>query len=65
MTDRSSQPAPGEWADAQVVHVIRVEYGRGRGIPDDPFRRVVAYFTFEGQRIAEHDPHLDESVPST
>lgn len=48
--------APGEYARAEVVQVIKVVYPRGKGSDGDAFRRVTAFFTMDGELIAEQDP---------
>ncbi len=47
---------PNERVDAvQVVHVVRVQMVRGTGTAGDPVRRVVRFYDFEGELLAEHD----------
>lgn len=48
--------APGEYASAEVVQVIKVVYPRGKGTEADYFRRVTSYFTMDGELIGEQDP---------
>lgn len=43
----------------EVVQVVRTESGRGRGeSPDDPFRLVTQFWSFEGTLLGELDPFL-------
>ena len=41
--------------DARVIQVIEVHGRRGVGTADDPHRIVIAYFTLEGDLLAERD----------
>lgn len=50
--------------DCRRVTVLRVTFTRGLGDSlDDPVREVVAYYTDEGDLIAEHDPHNEGATP--
>lgn len=41
---------------AQVVQVIRTEALAGRGRTDDPSRKVIQYWDFDGRLLATYDP---------
>lgn len=41
--------------DARVISVIEVIYRRGQGVEHDPVRMVTAYYSFEGELLAERD----------
>lgn len=44
----------------QVVYLIRTEIeGRGKGTADDPFRRIVQYWDFDGNLVFEEDPETE------
>lgn len=45
---------------AKVIQVIEVEEKRGKGIVGDPVRRVMQYWSFDGELLAENDPTLTE-----
>jgi hypothetical protein len=45
---------------ARVIQVIEVEATRGKGVEDNPIRRVMQYFSFDGVLLAEFD-----SLPPT
>lgn len=49
---------------AKVIQVIEVETGRGKGTEDDVMRRVIQYWTLDGELLAEHDP-LTNPLPPT
>jgi len=40
---------------AEVIQVIRTESLKGSGTPEDPFRIVVQYWSFDGKLLAEND----------
>jgi hypothetical protein len=41
----------------EVVNLTRTEIeGRGKGTADDPFRRIVQYWDFDGNLVFEEDP---------
>lgn len=47
-----------QWVKAVVERVIHTRFGRGSGTAADPHRTVDAWFTLEGELIAEHDPEV-------
>jgi hypothetical protein len=57
--DRAHGP-PGnhsqQWTSAVVERVIHVRFSRGTGVQADPHRIVDAWFSLDGELIAEHDP---------
>ena len=45
---------------AHVIQVIEASYLRGEGVaPDDPVREVVAYYSLDGELLAERDSWAD------
>lgn len=57
--DRAAGPqGKAQWVSALVEKVIRVRFLRGIGTPDDPLRTVDAWFTHDGELIAERDPEV-------
>lgn len=44
---------------ARVIQVIETTTHRGNGTTDEPYRIVTQYFAFDGELLAESDPHLD------
>ena len=40
---------------AKLIQVIEAEESRGKGLPDDPYRRVVVYYSVDGELLAERD----------
>lgn len=45
---------------AKVIQVIETEERRGKGVEDDPIRRVVQYWSLDGDLLAEDDPLISE-----
>lgn len=45
--------------EARVVEVIEVRFLRGSGVAPDPVRIVTAYYSKDGEILAENDPHWD------
>jgi len=45
--------------DARVERVVVVKFQRGRGVAPDPIRIVTAYYSLDGELLAENDPHVD------
>lgn len=41
----------------RVIEVIESEVVRGKGVEDDPVRRVMQYHTKDGEFLAESDEH--------
>lgn len=54
-------PPTGRLDSVTIIEVICVVFSRGRGIASDPIRLVTAYYTKDGDIIAEHDPIDPES----
>lgn len=48
--------------DVQVIEVIRVVYIEGEGVPGDPVREIVAYYSPEGLRLAEYDEWAEKKA---
>lgn len=46
----------GDVPIVEVKQVVVVKFLRGKGVTDDPYRRVTAYYSFEGELLAENDP---------
>lgn len=44
---------------ARVIQVIETRAIVGVGIPGDPVREVVQYWSFDGEKLAEKDVYLD------
>ena len=51
--------------EAAVIQVVRTVAGRGEGKPDDPYRLVTQYWSFDGALLAERDTWREEHPPST
>jgi hypothetical protein len=51
----------------EVIQVIRVICGRGRGVYPDAYRAVTQYWSLDGEFLAEHDPHptVEDTWPPT
>lgn len=50
--------------DVEVIQVVRTTLERrGRGVENDPIRRVTQYWSIDGQLLAEDDPHKPEPKP--
>lgn len=50
---------------AKVIQVIETETVRGKGVEGNIFRRVMQYWTFDGELLAENDPCItDASTPA-
>jgi len=48
-------------SNAEVIEVIRTDLEkRGKGIEDDPVRRITQYWTLDGQLLWEEDPIKEE-----
>ncbi len=45
---------------SRVIQVIETCYTKGDGTPDNPGRKVTAYFNFDGKLIYEHDEFLED-----
>jgi len=45
---------------ARVIQVIEVQSLRGMGIPEDVLRNVFEYFSFDGEKLSERDPWMEE-----
>lgn len=43
-------------AEARVIQAIETSDVRGNGTMEDPFRRVMQYWTLSGELLAEVDP---------
>lgn len=43
--------------EAMKMEVIRVKFGRGAGTDKDYYRIVTAYYTIQGDLLAEVDPY--------
>lgn len=43
---------------ARVIQVIETDELKGTGKQDDPYRRVMQYWTFEGQLLWENEQQL-------
>jgi hypothetical protein len=50
----------GETMDitAKVIQVIETHFCRGKGDESDPMRTVTAYYSFDGDFLAEDDPNV-------
>ena len=46
---------------AKQVQVLEVRSVIGAGVPGDPVRELVEYFSLEGERLAQRDTLADES----
>lgn len=46
---------------AKVIQVIETEITRGKGVEGDVYRRVMQYWTFDGELLAENDPVVTEA----
>lgn len=42
---------------AKVIQVIETQATRGAGTEGDPVRTVIQYWDFDGNHLAENDPH--------
>lgn len=48
---------------AEVIKVIRTDMEcRGNGTPDNPYRRIVQFWSLDGVLLMEEDP-LDNAAP--
>lgn len=45
---------------AKVIQVIETDTLRGKGVEGDVYRRVMQYWTFDGELLAENDPCITE-----
>lgn len=45
---------------AKVVSVIETVALRGSGTETDPCREVIQYWSFDGELLAENDPHKEK-----
>ena len=45
--------------EVKLVPVIMTVAERGEGIPADPVRQVVQFWSRSGELLAENDPHTD------
>ena len=46
--------------DARVTEVIRTSTPEGKGTEADPLRRVVRYWSLDGDLLATNDPYTQE-----
>lgn len=46
--------------DAKVIEAIRLEVVEGEGIEEDPCRRVIYYYAFDGRLLARNDDWWEE-----
>lgn len=46
--------------EVKLVPVIRTVVARGKGVPADPVREVVQFWSRNGELLAENDPCLEE-----
>jgi len=45
---------------AELIQVIRTDLLlRGKGVEDDPYRRITQYWDLEGNLLVEDDPELN------
>jgi hypothetical protein len=48
--------------EAQLIEVIEVRYVRGHGVAGDPVRLVIAYYSKDGELLAEHDDWAERTA---
>jgi len=47
--------------EVEVIQVIRTSLERrGKGIENDPIRRIIQFWTLDGELLAEVDPYKEE-----
>lgn len=64
MTRKYVYSSIGDLRSVQVMKVIEVKRGIGKGVQDDPYRQIYEYISLGGILLARHDPHLDDPWPS-
>lgn len=49
--------------DVEIVQLIRVTVVRkGDGNKDNPIRRIIQYYNFDGSLLIEYDPYTNQSI---
>lgn len=59
MEEHSKVARPRGTDCAKVIQVIETRSLAGAGLPGDPVRELVQYWSFEGEKLAQRDSYLE------